>query len=137
MKIIIETIKHSEQKYRTAGDYWREPDGTLRIVVSETGNNLFNSLVGLHELVEVLLMERRGIPLITSNEFDIVFERERDAKLWVSTDEPGDDPRCPYRKEHRMASIVEELVAHDLGVDLDEYATAVNAMPYEPLHRER
>ena len=128
MKIIIQTIPHHFQKYPTAGDYSRCPNGDLEIVVSDTGDPLYNALIGLHELVEVLGMEKRGIPLQASTDFDLDYEKEREEGKHQAADEPGDDPRCPYRKEHRLASIIEELVAHDLGVDWDDYGAKVDAL---------
>ena len=128
MRIIIETIPHSQQKYETAADYERLQNGDLHIVVSDTGDELYNSLIGLHELVEVMAMERRGIPLIASTEFDIPYEKARKEGRHSETDEPGDDKDCPYRKEHRLASIVEEIVAHDLGVDWQDYGQAANKL---------
>lgn len=126
MKIVIKTIPHTEQKYETIGDYWRDEDGTLNIVVSELGDSLMETLVGIHELIEVLAMERDCVPLISSNEFDIVFEKERIEGKHGQDDEPGDDPRCPYRRQHRFAENIERQVAYELGVDWDEYGIKVS-----------
>jgi len=132
--ITIETIPHNRQLYPTAGDYCRDEDGDLHIFVSDTGNPLFNALIGLHELVEVMAMERRGIPLQASTDFDLIYEKEREEGKHSESDEPGDDPRSPYLKEHRLASIVEMLVALDLDVNWDEYGAAVDKLfKNEPL----
>jgi hypothetical protein len=126
--ITIETIPHNRQLYSTSGDYCRDESGDLHIFVSDTGNELYNALIGLHELVEVLAMEKRGIPLQASTDFDLDYEKERTEGKHQAADEPGDYPRSPYRKEHRLASIVEELVAHDLEVDWDDYGAKVDAL---------
>jgi len=128
MKITIKTIPHQEQKYETVGDYWRDLDGSLNIVVSEMSDPTMETLVAIHELVEVLQMEKHNIPLIASNEFDIIYEKERQVGMHDQDDEPGDDPRCPYRREHRFAENIERQVAFELGVDWDEYGAKVGAV---------
>lgn len=130
MKIVIETVPHNKQPYDTAGEYWRDGAGTLHIQVSETGDDWFNSLIGLHEWVEVMLMERRGIKLIDSNNFDIPFEKERAEGKHGPNDEPGDDPRCPYQNEHLMASGVEQIVCSALGIKWKDYGEAVGKLDY-------
>jgi hypothetical protein len=128
MKIILRSIPHSGQTYPTAGNYFERPDGTLEIVVSDTGNEDYNVLIALHELVEARLMQKRGIPLRDSDTFDIEFEKQRELGAHSQTDEPGNDPRCPYRREHFTADVVERIVAHELGVDWKLYGDAVNAL---------
>ena len=123
MKIVIETIPNKSQKYRTVGNWFRETDGTLRIQVSEEIGDKAASLVALHELIEVLLCEDRGITQIAVDKFDIEFEDERKPG---NTDEPGDDPRAPYRKEHFFATSIERLMAAELGVDWKLYDAAIN-----------
>ena len=61
MKTIIETISHKAQKYPTVGDWRNDPDGTLRIRVSDMKNEDYEFLIALHELVEQHLCKKRGI----------------------------------------------------------------------------
>ncbi len=42
--------------------------------------------------------------------------------------EPGDDPRAPYHAEHAFATAIEEMLAKELGVDLDAYEAAIAAL---------
>lgn len=128
MKITLRSIPHSQQTYPTAGDYFEHPDGTLEIVVSETGNEDYNLLVALHELVEARLMQKRGIPLRDSDKFDIAYEQQRALGKHSESDEPGNDPQCPYRREHFTADVVERIMAHGLGVDWKLYGDAINAL---------
>ena len=81
------------------------------------------SLVAVHELVEVLLCEDRGITQIAVDKFDVEFEDERKPG---NTDEAGDDPKAPYRKEHFFATNIERLLGAELGVDWTMYDKAVN-----------
>jgi hypothetical protein len=85
----------------------------------------FEQLVLIHELVEIFLMQHRKIVLDESDKFDILFEKEREEGKHGVIDEPGDDPRCPYGREHRFAENIERMLAHELGVDWNEYTKTV------------
>lgn len=120
MNITIKTIPHDQHRYPTAGDYWLNPDGSLEIRVSDSGNWKYDALVAVHELVEVLQTESAGIKEPDIMAFDKLFEKECEAGQ-NGDDEPGDDPRAPYRKQHVFAECIERLVAQELGVNWDEY----------------
>jgi hypothetical protein len=126
MKIIIETIPHKDQPYPTVGDWRRDPDGALRIRVSEEIGDKHALLVALHELVEVTLCEERGITCDMVDEFDRNFEAGREPG---NTDEPGDDPGAPYRREHFFATNVERMMALELGVDWSWYEESICKLP--------
>lgn len=127
MKLVIETIPHDQHRYETVGDYWRDPDGTIQIRVSDMGNWNYEFLVALHELVELVLVEARGIPFSAIDAFDKKFESERAAGKH-GTDEPGDDPRAPYRDEHCMATGIERAICAALRIDWKKYEEAINAL---------
>lgn len=108
MKIILEAIPQEAQRYDTTGDWFFDGDGNLRICV--TGESILapeTFLVALHELVEVKLCHAKGISQKEVDVFDFSFKGEG---------EPGDDPKAPYRKEHREAMLIEALMAHFLGL---------------------
>lgn len=123
MKIVIETVPHKSHRYATCGDWFRDQEGTLHIKVSEEIGETAAFLVALHELIEHKLCEKRGITQNTVDCFDVQFEDERKPG---NTDEPGDDPKAPYRKEHFFATSIERLVAAELGVDWTMYDAAIN-----------
>lgn len=127
MKIIIETVPHKSQRYETVGDWYRDPDqpNVLHIKVSEEIGTKPAMLVALHELVEVLLCEDRGITQEQVDDFDSNFEFHREDG---NTDEPGDDPAAPYRKEHFFATNIERLMGAEYGVDWKQYDDAINAL---------
>lgn len=114
-------------RYSTAGDYFEE-DGQLKIQVFEQGNEDHNLLIAVHELVEQRLCEKAGITNEMIDAFD--FEYEKNRKEGDTDSEPGDDPDCPYRDQHRFAMIVEQLVAKELGVEWNDYND--NIKVYEP-----
>ena len=78
-------------------------------------------LVLIHELVEIFLLQNKGVPLSVTDDFDIMFEKEREQGKHSDDDEPGDDPRCPYRESHRFAENIERQLAYELGVDWTLY----------------
>lgn len=126
MKITIEVIPHDQQRYSTCGDWKIRRNGNIEILVSSMGDWKKEMLVGLHEMVEVLLCKNRGITDEIVSAFDIQFEKDRPEG---NTDEPGDDPKAPYRREHFFATNLERLMAAELGVDWHLYDAAVNGLP--------
>lgn len=126
MHIEIDTIPHSQQRYPTVGDWIWEPDGTLHIFVSNMNNWKYEFLVARHELDEAILCRDRGITQKEVDDFDTYFEKER--KQGLVTDEPGDDPRAPYNKEHFFATTVERLIARELNVDWQAYDKTVEEL---------
>lgn len=117
--ITVDVIPHLEQAYNTTGD-WRWREGTLKVFVSNLGHPHFNTLVAAHEIVEALLCAAHGVSEESVTSFDVGHPE---------LDEPGDDPRAPYHREHMLASAVERTLAQALGVDWDAYTDAFDALP--------
>lgn len=127
MKIVIETIPDKEQRYPTAGDYYKDFDGTYQIKVSDTGNDDFSFLVGLHEMVEMYLCEKREIKEVEISAFDILFEKLRESfPQIIGEQEPGDMVSAPYHREHVFATSVEKEMAKQLGIDWEDYDRIIN-----------
>lgn len=126
MKIIIETIPHEEQRYTTVGDWFYEPDGTLRIKVSDMEDKRLCKLVAIHELVEVLTCELNGVTQQQVDDFDMAYEANRPEG---DDSEPGDDSKAPYRKEHCLATGIERILAAEWGVDWNVYADELESLP--------
>jgi hypothetical protein len=118
MRIVVETLPGDHQRYPTAGDYWRDADGTIQVRVSEMGNEQYELLVALHEIIEFMLCDARGISEADITSFDM---------RHLHLDEPGEHPDAPYRKEHAFAEAVERLLAHEFGITWDEYSAGVEA----------
>ena len=142
MKITIETIKHKDQKYNTIGDYHENEYGNIFIVVSEMPDENHALLVGIHELIEVVLMRKAGIPLQASTDYDIPFEQarltcdpwerqttfEHNGITYPENAEPGDAPDCPYQREHNFATAVERMLCAAFGIKWATYEDAVNEL---------
>jgi hypothetical protein len=128
MRVVIETIPHKNQRYETVGDWEYLPDGTIQIRVSDMGNDDYNYLVALHELIEQKLCAKRGITQKQVDDFDIQFEKDRVEGKHMPDEEPGDHPEAPYQNEHSAASGVERLMSSMLGVKWEDYAVAVESL---------
>ena len=126
MFIDIKVIPHNQQRYETVGDWYFNPDNNrLTIRVSAMRNKQYEFLVALHEQVEAMLCIERGICEKEITLFDMAFEAKREEG---NTDEPGDDPAAPYKKEHFFATNVERQMAAELEVDWRKYDEAVNSL---------
>lgn len=125
MRIVIKTIKHNKHRYPTVGDWWFDKNGNLEVRVSRMEDRRYVVLVALHEVIEALLCDERGITDEDVTKFDVEFERERKSG---DTREPGDQFNAPYYKEHKFASRVERLIAGELEVDWNEYEKEVNSL---------
>ena len=95
--INIETIKHSQHRYPTVGDWNYTATGDWRIRVSEMANWRFEFLVAFHEMIEMALCRDKGITEQEVTKFDKAYEANRPHE--DDDSEPGDDPggRCGSR----------------------------------------
>lgn len=119
LSIHIKTIPHAEQRYDTCGDYWRDPDGTLQVRISDMGNTAYESLVMIHELAEHMLCEARGITNEQIDAFDFAYKGDG---------EPGDEPDAPYQNEHLIATGIEKMLCAALGIKWAEYDKTVTEL---------
>ena len=126
MNVKIEIIPHSEQRYPTVGDWFFDGEGNLTIKISALNDWRKEMLIALHELVEVLKCKHDGVTQEQVDRFDIVFEKARQDG---NDDEPGDDPKAPYVKQHCLATGIERVMAAELGVSWKEYEEILNELP--------
>ncbi len=129
MDAVIRTIAHKDQRYDTVGDWQDTFDigpprrAQLVITVSRLPDWRYEFLIALHELIEAALCGHRGITAAQVDEFDMSY---------AGDGEPGADPRAPYHVEHEFAWKVEQEVAAQLGVDMEAYTAAIDALDYTP-----
>lgn len=137
LKIEIESIPHSDQRYPTCGDWYfedREGGRVLVIKVSEEMGEHSAFLVAVHELVEVWLATARGVTVQQVDDFDIAYEKAHreggtlEGKR-LDESEPGDDPTCPVFKEHGVATAIEALLCAELGIPWHVHDKAVEDLP--------
>lgn len=121
MKISIQTIPHSLQRYNTVGDWYTDKiTGTVRIFVSELNSWRYELLVGVHEVVEAFLCMHDGVTQESVDAFDKQFV--------THSEEPGDDPEAPYQKQHCLATGIERILAACLGVKWADYEEALEIL---------
>ena len=128
MKVIIETKASDKLRYRTLGDYKIDKKGVLRITVADTGDDLFNELIAIHELLEELLTRHRNIKEEDIYKFDLWVEEEVKAGRYPDDAEPGEHPKSIYRKEHLFAEKIERMVAKELKINWEEYSEHLNKL---------
>jgi hypothetical protein len=122
MRIVIETMPHSTQRYPTVGDWWTDPDGTWNIRVSEMNHWVPEFLVALHELVEMAGCKQHGVDEDAVTRFDMQWQ------AFGNIDEPGDDATSPYYNQHQFASGLERIMAAQLGVSWPWYEAAIDSL---------
>ncbi len=123
MKVKIKTIPHQGQRYPTCGDWYWEGD-TLIIKVSKMSDWRYEALVAFHEFAEAMMCKEQNISEHDITNYDIDFEFQR--ANGVVDGEPGDSEHAPYRGQHFVATNLERILAHELGVDWSKYDKEVS-----------
>lgn len=134
MTVHVEFIPQHCQRYATIGDFFEDPNapGVFRIRVTRFKDWRMQWLVMMHELAEYGMCMANGIHEPDIMAFDVEFEKNRAPG---NDDEPGDDPKAPYRKQHLIAEGLEKVLAAEMGVDWKAYGEACLAMfPEESGH---
>jgi hypothetical protein len=106
-KVVIEVVRHEDQRYDTCGD-WYIREGVLYVYVSEFEDARSHWAIAVHELIEALLCTNNGISDGVVDAFDL--------GEGADYDEPGMHPSAPYHKEHLYATSVERRLVNTLGV---------------------
>jgi hypothetical protein len=135
-RVVIELIDHKQQRYETAGDWFRlsgdeqilsetfvDPCCTLLVRASKLKgdpNNFFALAVAYHELGEALACIANDIDEHAVDEFDTHYK---------SDGEPGDDPRAPYTKQHGLATACERILIGAMGLSWGLYEKAIDSLP--------
>lgn len=122
MKINIETIPHNQQRYDTCGDYYLDQDGTYQVRISSLSTQTREMAVTIHELEEMFRVIAAGIALHEIDRFDQEFMKKN------NVDEPGDDLKAPYYRQHQRAGIPERLFIEDVGDNWQEYEKEVESL---------
>ena len=118
--ILIKVIPHEFQEYNTVGNYKSMGDETF-ILVSEQGDEFYNKLIAIHELVEEALTKRRGLSESEILDFDLYFEKRREQGLVEKDAEAGFCSEAPYLAEHTFATSVEMQMCALAKVSWNDY----------------
>jgi hypothetical protein len=129
-ELAVKLIPHEQQRYNTAGDYFTDQNGveqfrvSLPVDLQDAGDfaEKYAHLVMIHEIVERVLTYHAGVSNEAIDAFDIEWTKRND------DGEPGDEPTAPYYRMHQIASIVERIVAAELGVNWQDYELSLNEL---------
>lgn len=124
IEVVFEPVE--KMRYATVGDYFPKKDGTLRFEIADLGDTFFNKMILIHEMVEQALTEKFGITNEHIDKFDFMFEKEVNEGRHLPGAEAGSDVRCPYHREHTLATAVEMMMCALTGVKWNEYNSRVN-----------
>lgn len=69
------------------------------------------------------------------DEFDFKFEQNDANRKTPGGDEPGDEPKAPYHRQHSIATAFERILAERWGLNWKEKEAELYALPY-PEHWE-
>jgi hypothetical protein len=118
MKIEIEISESpKEMRYKTSGDFW-EDKGIIIFQILKQKDSFTTLSILIHELIEYLLTKERNISEPEIMKFDMKWNN-------LLYEEPGDDPKAPYFREHTLAKIVERMICNELGKDFKEYSDGI------------
>lgn len=123
--IEVASLQHKHQRYDTAGDYEAHSVYCWEVRISKMSDWRYEAVVLIHELVEMFLLKHHNISFDVVDKWDLTHPE---------SDDPGELPGCPYRKEHLAAEKVEKLFALLMGVAWDEYWDAFEKLKW---HKKR
>src|SRR5438132_11206958 len=119
MTIRIDTIAENECRYRTVGDWRIDENGDIAIQVVAMGDERYELLIAIHEMIEATLCKRDGVTTKQVDQYDLTHQND---------DDPGLNHEAPYHDQHMVAFAVEILMAKVLGVDWVEYNETLDAV---------
>lgn len=105
-------MAHSTQRYNTAGDFFDIPGDITFFRISDMGNEDYNFLIAIHELIEAHLCRKRNISFESIDHFDMNN---------LGLDDPGSSKKAPYHLEHMFALKIEKIIARELKVNWKKY----------------
>jgi hypothetical protein len=100
---------------------WSGNNGRLTIAVSATGDWRYELLMAIHQVVEAVLCRHRGVSAKAVTAFTAAYELERTP---TDVSIAGMARTAPHYREHVFATVIEKLMAHQLGVTWRDYEKA-------------
>lgn len=121
----IKSVDIDSQRYFTYGDYFIK-DGIRYFKITNTGIDVLDDLILIHELVEEVLTRNKGIKEEDILKHDLWVEEQVAEGKYPDDAEPGEHEKSPYKKEHLLAEKIEKMIAKDLNIDWGEYTNHLN-----------
>lgn len=117
--IEVQILEQRHLRNQQCGNWFLDAYGCHHFEVAQSGKHSYHVLVLVHELIEEALCRERGIRESAVNRFDDHYRGDG---------EPGDDPKAPYRREHKFATRIEKLICKELGIDWKTYAGEIDKL---------
>ena len=121
--IHTKTIQAKHMRYPTAGDYL-DSGVAWHIRVARMDDWRHTALVLVHELVEMITTKHQGIDWKDIDDWDTIGGGK-------DSDDPGSLPDAPYHDAHMFAESLERQLAEKLGIDWNDYNTALDSLEYK------
>ena len=118
MNISIKIIPETEHRKEVSGaDWFFDSKGDLQVRISPMSDWRYEMALALHETFEAILWKQRhGTSVRDVDRFDQEYYRTHADDL-----DAGDERKCPYRKEHCLATAAERMLAAEMGIVWSEY----------------
>jgi|ERR1041385_5234542 hypothetical protein len=123
-KIVIQTIPHAEQRHDSPRDCWLNGD-TLELRVSQLQDELYETALAVHALMESLLVLAHGVDMERVDEWKRGYAEFRSTSLVHLPEDAGDHPAAPYHHEHVFARNRERDFLHEAGGNWLDYERAL------------
>lgn len=117
MEYIVLTKRHKEMRNYPEVCDWYDAGRKIITVAEELGSDT-GLAVAIHEMVEQYLCERDGIKEEDVSRYD------RESK----ENEPGDNKKAPYHKQHSMALGVEYKIVKALGMSWEKHCKNIDRL---------
>lgn len=88
----------------------------LRVRVSPMSDPRYETLLAIHEAVEAIMCRQHGVTQAQVDAFDLEYDKTHTFDV-----NAGDEPNCPYRREHSQATAIERILAAELDVAWKPY----------------
>lgn len=117
MNVHILVIPEYEQRKEVSGaDWFFDSKGDLQVRVSPMSNWRYEMVLAMHEAFEAICCMDHGVTVSSVDEFDRKFYETHADDL-----DAGDEPGCPYIREHNAATAAERILAGELGIVWADY----------------
>lgn len=109
--IAVSFLPMKQMRYETLDDYTLVDD-VLLIDIADTGDARSNYSLLIHAIVEYQVATLAGVTIGQIDDWDF---------LHPNSDEPGEDPKCPYHAAHMAAMEAEKSAVSALGLTWAEH----------------
>lgn len=130
MEIWAKSIPISQMRWGILGDYWTHHSDLTNIRVAETGNQIMNRLLFLHEVMEDTIKKALGIT-------DEIVDAYCDRKFAEGVMPDSDNLDSPIHDIHMFCSEIEFKVCEKCGIARKEYEDVLERVLCEAVRPEK